>query len=124
MGFWGNAAEDTRKEEKAVTAAEVAAPDNEIDGAPDQHLFLPAKPIRVISNPFPLSFLSSDVIEKGDPTPQGRAAPGTPTGSAHMGSKIGSSEMRSDSVALQKSVSQSVPIPIIPLNSCIDPVKL
>ncbi len=40
-----NAAENnTREEEKAVAAAEVAAPDNStIDGAPDEELFLPCQ---------------------------------------------------------------------------------
>ena len=42
-----NAAENnTREEEKAVTAAEVAAPVT-VEGAPDETLFLPIKPIRV-----------------------------------------------------------------------------
>ena len=70
----------------------------------------------MITNPFPLSFLSSDGKEKGDPTPQGRAAPGTPTGSALMGSKTEPSEMTSGSVALQNS--EGV------MNSCIDPLNV
>ena len=48
-----NAAMNTREEEKAVTAAEVAAPGNSIVRAPDDqkksdngNLFLPAQPVR------------------------------------------------------------------------------
>ncbi len=120
-----NAAKNTREEEKTPTAAVAAgedpAPVNFIDGAPDEkkieEIILTAKPIRALPNvQLPLSFIINDGRRKGDPTPQGRAAPGTPTGSALLGSEIGSSEMRSDSVELQNSVSVS--------NTYIDPVML
>ena len=75
-----------------------------VEGAPDETLILPVKPIRALPNTFPLSVVYvRTATEKGDPTPQGRAAPGTPTGSALMGSKTEPSEMTSGSVALQTS---------------------
>ena len=88
-----------------ATAGEVPAPVMMIGAPKDHQLFLPAQPVRDVNLYIPLHVVYSDAPEKGDPTPQGRAAPGTPTGSAHMGSKIGSSEMRSDSVAFQNSES-------------------
>ena len=119
-----NAAKYTREETKEVTAAEVAAPSIVISGAPDDkktkddHLFLPVAPIRDCYIPFPLSVVySRNAPEKGDPTPQGRAAPGTPTGSADLGSKAEPFEnVGAGSVALQNS--EGV------MNTCIDPVKL
>jgi hypothetical protein len=84
----------------AVTAAEVAALAQTINGAPndeklkDYHLFLPVVPVRDCNISLPLSVVySRNAPEKGDPTPQGRAAPGTPTGSAHIDVHTGLSEI-------------------------------
>ena len=77
-----------------MAAGEDPAPAT-VEGAPDETLILPVKPIRDVNYSFPLSLLRNDGRRKGDPTPQGRAAPGTPTGSAPLDVQTEPSEMTS-----------------------------
>ena len=91
-----------------MIAGEDPAPANhDIEGAPeDGLLFLHCQPIRDVNYPFPLSLSCNDGRRKDDPTPQGRAAPGTPTGSAILDVQTEPSEMTSGKGV----TSQSVPM--------------
>ena len=69
---------------------------------------------------------SRNAPEKGDPTPQGRAAPGTPTGSAPLDVQTEPSEMTSGSglvsVPLSVPLTSSYTSPVLKIGD--DPVQV